>query len=192
MYINITFFTKNIPFSDQYIVYHICEKISIADHGFRGNKRKIFSGDMLTGVHSYATMYTNKGSMVQTMHTLPKRRLHMRYSDFTPEHERAFIEFTRGGAAAALIYSPNVLADGKVCRLDDGDASVRTFAVNGVIFVPIVFFTRFFAVEKDGNRLIRGGASYMSEDGKSVPVLEAAQALGFSAKAYCDRRFIVV
>ncbi|MBE6560938.1 MAG: hypothetical protein E7662_07415 [Ruminococcaceae bacterium] len=121
----------------------------------------------------------------------------MRYSDFTAEHERAFIEFTRGGAAAVLIYSPNVLANGKVSRLDKDNRAVRTFAIGGIIYVPVVFFDHFPDVKWDGEKLIRGSASYAAGDISTggipaVQVLAAANALGFSAKAYCEGRFIAV
>ncbi len=121
----------------------------------------------------------------------------MRYSDFTAEHERAFIEFTRGGAAAILIYSPNVLANGEVRRLDAGNRAVRTFAISGVIYVPVVFFNHFPDVQWDGQKLVRGSASYAADKESiggipAVQVLAAAEALGFAAKAYCEGRFIVV
>ena len=40
----------------------------------------------------------------------------MRYSNFTQEDETAFVDFTRSGAVAALIYTPNLIARGAVRR----------------------------------------------------------------------------
>ena len=122
----------------------------------------------------------------------------MRYSDFTPEHEAKFIEFTKNGTAAALLYSPNVLSNGKVTKYSDADRSVRAFAVSGTIYVPTVFFTEHLGAVLNGDILTYNGRTAPAKDKavsskfSAVSVLETAGKLGFTARAYCDGRFIAV
>lgn len=124
--------------------------------------------------------------------------------DRAPElqKERDFLRFTEGGAAAVLLYCPNVLAHGKRISLADTSTAdndaVRTFAVGGVIYVPVTLFTEHFGAAFDGavlsreNRNYPVSGEYRTGGIPAVPVLAAADALGLSAKAYDGGRFAVV
>ena len=122
----------------------------------------------------------------------------MRYNNFTREDEIAFIDFTKSGAVAALIYSSNLIAGGDVVRYDADNAAVRTVAVGGVIYVPVTLFTAYFDAFFDGTALLRGECRYTPASAcrtggvTCVPAAEAAEALGLCAKVYYEGRFLVV
>ena len=122
----------------------------------------------------------------------------MRYSNFTHEDEAAFVDFTRSGAVAALIYTPNLIARGSVRRYDADNASVRTVAVGGEIFVPVLLFTQYFDAAFDGEALLRGGRTYpvggdcLAGGVPCVAAVSAAEALGLCAKVYYEGRFLIV
>ncbi len=122
----------------------------------------------------------------------------MRYNTFTREDEIAFQDFTRSGAVAALIYSGNLIVHGSVYPYDDANAAVRTVAIGGEIFVPVILFTRYFNVSADGDTLARGERAYLltrtCQTGgvTCVPALETAAALGLCAKVYYEGRFLLV
>lgn len=122
----------------------------------------------------------------------------MRYSNFTQEDETAFVDFTRSGAVAALIYTPNLIARGAVRRYDTDNAAVRTVAVGGVIHVPVLLFVQYFDAAFDGKTLLRGGRAYavtsdcLAGGVPCVPALAAAEALGLCAKTYYEGRFLIV
>ncbi len=122
----------------------------------------------------------------------------MRYANFTREDEIAFVDFTRSGAVAALIYSNNLIARGHVEQYDYDNASVRTVAISGVIYVPVTLFTRYFDASFDGRALVRGDMTYVPASTchaggvTGVPAVEAAKALGLCAKVYYEGRFLIV
>ena len=122
----------------------------------------------------------------------------MRYATFTREDEISFIDFTRSGAVAALIYTPNLIARGRVCCYDTENSAVRTVAVGGVIYVPVLLFTDYFDASFDGEVLVCGDRSFRPAHTcraggvMCVPAVEAAEALGLCAGVYCEGRFLVV
>lgn len=122
----------------------------------------------------------------------------MRYASFTREDEIAFVDFTRSGSVAALIYSNNLIAHGRVEQYDGDNASIRTIAVGGVIYVPVILFTRYFDASFDGMVLVRGEKTYTPASACAsggvtcVPALDAAANLGLCAKVYYEGRFLIV
>ena len=122
----------------------------------------------------------------------------MRYSNFTRDDEIAFVDFTRSGAVAALIYTPGLIARGNVCKYDDTNDAVRTVAVGGEIFVPVTLFTRYFDTNADENALVCGDRSYaltrtcQAGGVTCVPAVETAVSLGLCAKVYYEGRFLIV
>ena len=139
----------------------------------------------------------------------------MRYDNFTPEDEKAFIEFTKGNVAAAFIYSQNVAAGGKLIRYDENDRSVRTIAMSGTVMVPSLFFSKFLKVVHNGKTLefsekkliytpglkkyeingVTGEFSVAPIEKRGIdylPALEVARLLGFCAELFYENRFVVV
>jgi len=121
----------------------------------------------------------------------------MRYSDFTPSHEKAFIELTQNGAAAVLIYSQNIICNGSLCKYDKNDRTVRTTAVNGEIFVPLKLFTEICGIEYKNGKLSHNGITAIPKIRSisgcaSVPIISTAESLGFAAKTYYHNRLAVM
>lgn len=143
----------------------------------------------------------------------------MRNPNFTADDEKAFLELIKKGAASAFIYSNNVCHNGDLSKYDEGDRSVRTIAISDIVLVPTVFFTKFLGVSeaksadditlKNGKHTITFSpdkltykccsgekefkvAPTAAETVTYIPVMDAAQALGFSAGSYYENRMVVV
>ena len=112
-----------------------------------------------------------------------------------------FKELSLSGMKAVFIYSPNVYADGRTVRYDPADRGVRTIAASGEVFAPISLFTEHLGINVTlsgtGAVVALEGASaevaiHESEGRVYLPVIRAASAVGFTAKAYYEGRLVVI
>ena len=143
----------------------------------------------------------------------------MRYTNFTPEHEKAFLELMNASTAATFIYCKNVCNDGKLSQYDKTKPEIRTIAISGVVFVPVLFFTDYLKVgcaaskdeyvltANDNTLKIKASSTeYSLNDSEGsfalapvekkgvlyLPAYEVAKLLGYAAGLYYEKRFIVV
>ncbi len=123
----------------------------------------------------------------------------MRYSNFTAEDEKRFIEFTKRGVTAIYIYTNKLVSNGERAVYDKNDAKVRTVAYSGVMYAPVSLFVDFLGAEykKRCGRasLVLGdkkiSVCYEKKEGY-LPVVETASALGLYSKVLSDGSFVVI
>lgn len=123
----------------------------------------------------------------------------MKYSNFTPEDEARFLEFTSRGITAIFIYTNKLVHNGEHAVYNTDDRNERTVAFSGTIYAPISLFTKFLGAEckkRCGKVTVTLGDKSISlkDDVKTgyLPVEQVVSALGLSAKTFCENKMLVI
>lgn len=125
----------------------------------------------------------------QTVKFIPYENSMYYRVDHTEEDEREYHEMSEGGLVSAFLYSSNVLYNGKIYNYVDGDKSVRAIARGGVVYLPVVFFSRFLGkdIKEYGVEIIKDSSGVEYAEAK-----EGARAVGLLAEIFYDGRLIAI
>lgn len=123
------------------------------------------------------------------------------YQFYDPAAGERFKALSLDGMKAVFIYSPNVYADGTPVRYDATNRDIRTVAVSGEVFAPVLLFTEHLGAAVS----IVGDVATVERDGKAarlkiydsngvacLPVIRCAEAIGLAAKGYYEDRLVVI
>ena len=100
--------------------------------------------------------------------------------NYTEAEYNRFLELSKEGAASTFIYSRNVMKDGRICKYDESDVSLRAIAKNGVTMVPVSFFERFLGIKAPAT------------DEKYLPLVKTVEQLGLKAGSFYFGRLTVI
>lgn len=125
---------------------------------------------------------------------------------YTKEQKEAFLELSKRGLSCAFAFCENAFVRG-ILEPYTEDKKVRAEKINGVIYVPLVFFERLgakVASDSGEQRLLLRGYTYRFVNERKehsafkkgnvtyVPAAACAVALGLCAETFCDDRLVAV